>query len=64
MKPGFLASIGPVYIGKLAEAKPASTRRVNVTIHLHRWTRGHDLKNLTDLLIEFEVRYGTPILWS
>ena len=64
MQSGFLAGVSPVHIGKLTETKSAATRRVNIAIHLYGWTRRHDLENFSNLLVQFEVGYGTPILGS
>lgn len=53
-----------MHVGELTETKSAATRRVNIAIHLYGWTRRHDLENFSNLLVQFEVGYGTPILGS
>jgi len=49
-------------IGEFAERKAADTRRICVAIDRHRTTTWRHFKRLSNVLIQFKVRYTAPVL--
>ena len=63
MKKGFLTSLCPMHIWQLTEAESVSTISRGIHIPIDDNTRANrgNFKNLADLLIEFVIRYRSPV---
>ena len=62
VKAGAFGSFRPVDVGQGAETKAVSARRIHVSVDGHVVEAGRDFEDLAHLLIQLEIRDGTPIL--